>query len=42
MTMYYFFDEYGELIDERDVPTEDLASEYCDRIGADMFCSDEN
>ena len=38
---YYFFDEYGECIAERFFASEDEASEYCDRIGADMFCSDE-
>lgn len=39
---YYFFDEYGELIEECYFSSEEKASEYCDQIGADFFCSDED
>ena len=39
---YYFFDEYGELIEECYFSSEEKASAYCDQIGADFFCSDED
>ena len=41
MTRYYFFDEYGECFAEKDFATEDAASDYADKIGAEMFCSDD-
>jgi hypothetical protein len=42
MTTYYFFDEYGECIDDGLFPDEEWASGYADMIGADYFCSDED
>lgn len=42
MTTYYFFDEYGECFAEKSFATEEEASNYADRVGADLFCSDED
>lgn len=36
--VYYFFDDYGELVTEKYFSNEDEASVYCEVIGAEYFC----
>lgn len=40
MTIYYFFDDYGECFAEKEFRNEEEASIYCEQIGAEYFCSD--
>jgi hypothetical protein len=38
--IYYFFNEYGECITEKDFTNEDDAVNYCEKIGAEYLCCD--
>ena len=40
MEMYYFFNELGDCFCEKLFASEDDATAYADKIGAEYFCTD--
>jgi len=42
MMKYVFFNEYGNVICEEYFDSDDAAAEFCEEVGAESFCDEDN